>query len=104
KFASVEAHERALRGAQAAQHRAAVEMALDVPARAERDGDAGEHRGEERRQREEALRALDGRAQLRPAGCQRLDALAASQLAFQRALERLHALRLAGAVEVVRDA
>src|SRR5205823_11281058 len=81
ELAGIEPHQRALRRAEATHHRAAVEVALDVAPRAERDGDAGEHCGKQRRQCEEALRALDRRAELRPARLQRLDALAAPPLA-----------------------
>ena len=58
----VQAQQLRLRGAEAAHHRAAIEMALDEAARAERDRHAGEHRGEQRGEAEEALRAVDRRA------------------------------------------
>ena len=74
------AEELRLRRTEAAHHRAAVEVALDEAARAERDRDAGEDRGEQRGQAEEALRAVDRGAHLGPAGFQVVHALAALQL------------------------
>ena len=74
---AVEAQQLRLRRAEAAHHRAAVEVALDEAARAERDRDAGEDRREQRGEAEEALRAVDRRAHLGPAGLEVLDALAA---------------------------
>src|SRR5262249_61688729 len=75
----IEADQLSLGRAEAAHPRAAVEVALDEPPSAERDRDAGEHRGEERRQREKAPRALHRGAHLRPTGLEIVDALAALQ-------------------------
>jgi hypothetical protein len=72
-----ELDEPRLRRAQAAHHRAAVQVPLDEAARAERDGHAGEDRREQRGETEEALRAVDRGAHLGPAVFQVLDALAA---------------------------
>src|SRR6185503_15073318 len=82
-----EAHQLALRRAEAAHHRATVQVALDETPRRERDRYPGEHRGEQRRQPEVALGAIDRRAHLRPAALQVVDALAALEARLGPAFE-----------------
>ena len=104
KFTRVQGEQPRLRRAEAAHHRAAVEMPLDEAPRAERDRHTREYRREERREREKAARTLHRRTNLGPAGFQRVDALAATELWLQFRFHRRDLRRCAGSVDVIRNA
>lgn len=73
------AQQKALRRAQTAHHRTGVEVALHIAARRQRDGDCGKHHGEQRRETEKLLCAIERRADFRASILRILDTLAARQ-------------------------
>ena len=101
---SVQREQPRLARAQAAHHRAAVEVALDEAARAERDRHAGEYGGEQRGEAEKTLRTVDGVAHLGPCVLQALQALAAPEALLRPRRERVHVLAFAGREQLVGHA
>ena len=75
--------QRGLRRPQAAHDRHAIEMPQREAPRGQRDGHRRDQGRQQRHQRQELLRPVDGAAHLGPAGVQRLHALAALRMDLQ---------------------
>ena len=84
-----------LRQPEAAHHRARIQMTLREPARCGRNGHRGDHRREQRDQREKALRTFQRPLHFRTPTLERLEPLPALQVAFDRSFKRLHRRSLA---------
>ena len=89
ELAHVRDQQFVLRDADTAHHRGRIEMPFGESPRRERDGERGEHRRQQRHQREESFGAVERIAHFGTTGLERLDLLAAHQaLVEPRAIVR----------------
>ena len=104
EFEREQAEDVALRQPEAAHHGARIEVAQrEAPAR-HRHRHRGDHRRQQRHQRQEALGALQRALHLRPAALERLELLAAFEAGLQLLRIGAHCRRLARRQQPVGDA